>query len=128
MPVNGTTRDTIERARARIAAGRVQIDDIKKSAKTITPELEQTANDMERTVESLLDAVDDIIPDEGTWGFAMRFTRRMLSREMIISIVAIVAIWAGGLESQEAIAVAVAGGGLALGRGVAKQKSGGTDA
>ncbi len=128
MPSNRSTRETIERARVRIAAGRSQIDEIQKSAAAATPELQQTAAEVQQTINSLLDAIDEVVPDEGNWGAGMRFVRRMLSREMIISVVAIIAVWAGGLDAQQAIAVAVAGGGLALGRGVAKQRSGGTDA
>ena len=128
MPANRATRETIERARARIAAGRTQIEEIQNSATATTPQLQQMTVDVQQTVNSLLAAIDDVIPDEGKWGVGTRFLRRMLSREMIIAVVAIVAIWAGGLKAQEAIAVAVAAGGLSLGRGVAKQRSGGTDA
>ena len=56
------------------------------------------------------------------------FIRRIFSREFIIAVVAVVAIWVGDLGPQEAIAIAVAGGGLALGRGVAKSRTGGSDA
>ncbi len=128
MPANVSTRQKIERAKTRIAAGKAQIEEIQRSAEEATPDLERTVAEVHITIDSLLEAIDEVVPDQGNWGAGMRFVRRMLSREMIITVVAIIAIWAGGLEAQEAIAVAIAGGGLALGRGVAKQRSGGTDA
>ena len=78
-------------------------------------------------MDSALELADRLAKDLDWWPVAKRFIRRILSREFIIAVVAVMAIWNGNLESTEAIGVAVAGGGLALGRGVAKANSGGTD-
>ena len=52
-----------------------------------------------------------------------RFARRLLSREVIIAIIAVIAIWAGDLDAEQAIGVAVAGTGLILGRSAVKTMS-----
>jgi hypothetical protein len=56
-----------------------------------------------------------------------RFIRRLLSREVIVAVAAIITIATGDLEAQEAIGVAVAGTGLILGRSVVKARQGATD-
>ena len=124
MPANRVTKETIERTRGRIFASKARIE---ASAVSSAPELQQAAAEVQGLLDSVLDAVDEVVPDEGRWGVAMRFIRRMLSREMIIAVVAIVVIASGTMETEQAIGVAVAAGGLALGRGVAKQRTGGGD-
>ncbi len=119
------TRATIEATRERIREGKRRLDEIRTSAEGAKPGLQAAANEVEDALEDLLRLGDRVGQDLGTWGWVRPFIRRLASREFIIAVVAVIAIWTGELRGQEAIAVAVAGGGLALGRGVAKAGAGG---
>ena len=124
-----TTKETaINTARVTITKGTETLKEIKEEVKKAKPELEEKANEILATLDSALKAVDKIIPeDQETWPTIRRFIRRLLSREVIIAVVAIIAIWAGGLGAEQAIGVAVAGTGLILGRSVVKARPGTTD-
>ena len=124
---DSNTTAAVNRAKENIQKGRVRLEKIKVDAQRTAPELEAAAKDFEDTLDSVLELADRIARGSDAWAVAKRFIRRISSREFIIAVVAIIAIWSGQLEPQEAIAVAVAGGGLALGRGVAKSRVGGTD-
>lgn len=119
--------ESIDRVKSRITTGKARLASIRASANATQPELDAAAADFQDTLDSALELADRLAKDADWWPTAKRFIRRLTSREFVITAVAIVAIWTGGLDTQEALAVAVAGGGLALGRGVAK-RSGGTDA
>ena len=121
------TNESIDRVKTKISTGKERLASIRTRAEATEPELAATAEDFQETLESALDLADRLAKDADWWPTAKRFIRRLTSREFVIAVVAIIAIWAGGLDAQEAIAVAVAGSGLALGRGIAK-RSGGTDA
>ena len=126
-----TTRNlsnAIKDNRRRLKDGKEKLEQIRASADAAKPGLEAAANEVEDALENLLKLGDRLGEDFGPWRWLRPFIRRMSSREFIIAVVAIVAIWSGGLDAQEAIAVAAAGGGLALGRGVAKARTGGSDA
>ena len=123
---NQAINTSIDRVKARISTGKERLAFIRAKADATEPELADAAADFQDTLESALDLADRLAKDAEWWPTAKRFIRRLTSREFIISVVAIAAILSGTLDAQEAIAVAVAGGGLALGRGVAK-RSGGTD-
>ena len=120
------TTASIDRVKSRINTGKERLSSIRASANATEPELAAAAEDFQDSLDSALELADRLANDAEWWPTAKRFIRRLTSREFIITVVAIAAIWTGGLDSQEALAVAVAGGGLALGRGVAK-RSGGTD-
>ena len=126
MADNNTTV-AINRAKENIKKGRERLDAIKADAQRAGPELEAAARQFEDTLDSVLELADRIAGDSDIMAVGKRFVRRLLSREFIIAIVTIIAILSGDLSGQEAIAVAAAGGGLALGRGVAKSKDGGRD-
>ena len=121
------TDASINRVKARVNTGKERLASIRARADATEPELAAAAEDFQDALESALDLADRLAKDAEWWPTAKRFIRRLTSREFIIAAVSIAAIWTGGLDAQEAIAVAVAGSGLALGRGIAK-RSGGTDA
>ena len=111
----GRTREKVHNAKARI-------DAIRNNAETARPEIEAAAQGFEEALDSVLDFAD-LLWDTKLGPTVRRNVRRLFSREFIIVVVSIIAIWAGNLGAQEAIAVGVAGSGLALGRGVAKNRS-----
>ena len=74
-----------------------------------------------------IDENPSIEEDAGLSATASRFIRRMLSREFIIVVLSLVAISTGELSTEQVIGVAIAGSSLALGRSVAKAKTGGSD-
>ena len=121
------TKTAIDTARDGIDSGRVSLDTIRKGAKLATPELEKTAEELKLALDSALAAVDQIATDQHLGPTTRRFIRRMLSREVIIAVVAIISIWVGDLDAQQAIGVAVAAGGLVLGRSAVKVRAGATD-
>ena len=117
----------IDTARERIDSGRVSLETIRKGAKLATPELEKTAEELKSALDTALAAVDQIATDQHWWPTTRRFIRRLLSREVIIAVVAIISIWVGNLEAEQAIGVAVAAGGLVLGRSAVKVRASATD-
>ena len=122
-----TTKTAIDTARDRIDSGRVSLETIRKGAKLATPELEKTAEELKSALDSALAAVDQIATDQHWWPTTRRFIRRLFSREVIIAVVAIISIWVGDLNAQQAIGVAVAAGGLVLGRLAVKVRTSATD-
>jgi hypothetical protein len=114
---------SIDLARGKINEGVSKLEKIQKDADLTTPKLEETAKELSESLNSALGAVDEILNDQRWWPTTRRFIRRLLSRESIIAVVAIIAIWAGGLDAEQAIGVAVAGAGLILGRSAVKLRS-----
>ena len=114
------TKELVSTTRGKIRAVREQVE-------KADPELRKTVDDVDEALNNVRDLVNRIEEDAGLPAAVSRFIRRMLSREFIIVVVAVVAIWSGELNTQEALGVAIAGSGLALGRGVAKAKTGGSD-
>lgn len=122
-----TTKKAVEDARERIEAGKAKINSIRKAAGEVRPELETTVQEAGDALNAAITFVDSVAQELGWWPPVRRLIRRLVSREFIISVVAIIAILVGDLGAQEAIAIAVAGSGLAIGRGVAKARVGGSD-
>jgi hypothetical protein len=122
-----STKTEIDTARERIASGKEKLDAIQKGADLATPKLQETADELSAALESAFQAVDRIASDQHWWPTARRFIRRLLSREVIIAVVAIVSIWAGDLDPEQAIGVAVAASGLVLGRSAVKVRASTTD-
>lgn len=122
-----SSKVAVDRVKNRIETNREKLEPIRSRADAAELELASAAEEFQDALESALELTDRLAKDVDWWPTAKRFIRRMLSREFIIAVVAILAIWNGNLESNEAIGVAIAGGGIALGRGVAKASSGGTD-
>jgi hypothetical protein len=122
-----TTKTAIDTARDRIDSGRVSLDTIRKGADLATPELEKTAEELKSALDSALAAVDQIATDQHWWPTTRRFIRRLFSREVIIAVIAIISIWVGDLNAEQAIGVAVAAGGLVLGRSAVKVRTSATD-
>ena len=120
----GTVTAGLGRTQEKVASAKTRIDAIRNNAETARPEIEAAAQGFEEALDSVLDFADSLARDTHAWPTVKRFIRRILSREFIIVVVSIIAIWAGDLGAQESIAVGAAGSGLALGRGVAKNRSG----
>ena len=120
-------KTAIDTARDRIDSGRASLDTIRKGADLATPELKKTAEELKSSLDSALAAVDQIATDQNWWPTTRRFIRRLLSREVIIAVVAIISIWVGDLDAEQAIGVAVAAGGLVLGRSAVKVRASTTD-
>ena len=122
-------RSAIQNAHERVSESRDKLRQIKGSAEEARPELERSAAELESMLDSVDSLLNTISEDRGNGAAVSRFVRRMLSREMIVTVVAIIAIWNGGdiLGAEEAIAIAVASSGLVVSRGVVKQRSGGSD-
>jgi hypothetical protein len=99
------------------------LEEIKKKADLATPKLEETVSNIMSAADSVQDAVDTIIPDKGIGSTIKRFIRRMLSREAIIAAVAVISIWGGQLDAEQAIGVAVAASSLILGRSAVKARN-----
>jgi hypothetical protein len=127
--VGSTTKETkIQTARDSITRGTERLRGIKEEIKRAKPELEEQADELLSTLNSALSAVEQIIPeDQKTRPTIRRFVRRLLSREVIIAVIVIISIWAGNLDAEQAIGVAVAGTGLILGRSVVKARPGTTE-
>jgi hypothetical protein len=107
-----------------ITEGTKKLAQLREEAVKAEPELEKTASELLSTLNSALAAMEKFIPeDEKTGPTLRRFIRRLLSREVIVAVVAIIAIWAGDLNAEQAIGVAVAGTGLILGRSAVKTVS-----
>ena len=122
-----SSKAAVERVKNKIKTNKEKLETIRAKADAAAPELAEAAEELQDSLDSALELADRLAMDAEWWPTARRFIRRVTSREFIIAVVAVVAIWTGNLESTEAIGVAIAGGGLALGRGVAKANSGGTD-
>ena len=121
---NSTKKTAINTTRDALTNGTKTIEKIKEEVKSAKPELEKEANLLLETINSALNALEQIIPeDEHVVPTIRRFARRLLSREVIIAIIAMIAIWAGDLDAEQAIGVAVAGTGLILGRSAVKTMS-----
>ena len=120
-------KTAIDTARDRIDSGMVSLDTIRKGADLATPELKEKAEELKSALDSALAAVDQIATDQHWWPTTRRFIRRLLSREVIIAVVAIISIWVGDLDAEQAIGVAVAAGGLVLGRSAVKVRASATD-
>ena len=121
------TETAIDTARERITDGRERLERIREDADLATPKLEETADELKSALDSALEAVDQITTDQQWWPTTRRFIRRLLSREVIIAVVAIISIWAGDLEAQQAIGVAITAAGLVLGRSAVKVRAGTAD-
>lgn len=120
-------KTAIDTARERIDSGMVSLDTIRNRADLATPELEKTAEELKSALDSALAAVDQIATDQHWWPTTRRFIRRLLSREVIIAVVAIISIWVGDLNAEQAIGIAVAAGSLVLGRSAVKVRASATD-
>ena len=120
-------KTAIDTAKEIINSGKVSFDTIQKGADLATPKLEEKAEELKSALDSALAAVDQIATDQHWRPTTRRFIRRLLSREVIIAVVAIISIWVGDLDAQQAIGVAVAAGGLVLGRSAVKVRAGATD-
>ena len=122
-----TASAAIEDARSKIKEGRDRLKTIRAGVDLAAPKLEETATELQSALDSAFAAIDTIAADSGAWATTKRTIRRLMSREFLIAVGSIFVIVNGGLVGQEALAVALAGSGLALGRGVAKARSGGAD-
>lgn len=120
-------RTAIDIAKDAINNEKGKLDKIQESANLTEPELEEKAKEIRSALDSVLAAVDQIATDQHWWPTTRRFIRRLLSREVIIAVVAIISIWVGDLDAQQAIGVAVAAGSLVLGRSAVKVRAGATD-
>ena len=80
MPANRSTREKTEMGRARIAAGKLQMEEIQKAAAAATPELQQTVADVQQTVDSLLDAIDGMLDSPPAFGTQIGFARDTIKR------------------------------------------------
>ena len=116
-----TRKTALENSRNYITEGTKSLNRFREEAKKATPELESKASELLSTLNSAVSAMEDLIPEDEKVGPTIRrFIRRILSREVIIAVVAIISIWAGDLSAEQAIGVAVAGTGLVLGRSAVK--------
>jgi len=122
-----TTKTAIDSAKERITGGKESLERIREGADLATPELEETAKELASALDSALAAVDQIATDQSWWPTTRRFIRRLLSREVIIALVAIISITVGNLDPEQAIGVAIAGTGLVLGRSAVKVRAGVAD-
>lgn len=120
-------KTAIDTAKEIINSGKTSLDTIQKGADLAAPKLEGKAEELKSALDAALVAVDQIATDQHWWPTTRRFIRRLLSREVIIAVVAIISIWVGDLDAQQAIGVAVAAGGLVLGRSAVKARAGATD-
>ena len=121
-----TVKAAAQATKTIIGEGQQKIDAIKREADEARPKLQVDVEEYENLVSSARKLVDDVAADIDMPDILRKFIRRMLSREMIIAAVSIIAIWQGGLDAEQSIGIAVAGSGLVLGRSVAKAKSGET--
>jgi len=125
---NSTRKTTLTNARNFITEGTKSLNRFREEAKKATPELDAKASELLTTLNSAVAAMETLLPEDEKVGPTIRrFIRRILSREVIIAVVAIIAIWTGELNAEQAIGVAVAGTGLILGRSVVKARPGTTE-
>ena len=123
-----TRTTTLELAKDRIIDGTKTLNRFREEAIKAKPELEKTATELLTTLNSAMAAVERLIPEDEKVGPTIRrFVRRLLSREVIVAVVAIISIWTGSLTAEQAIGVAIAGTGLILGRSVVKARPGTTE-
>ena len=127
--MSGSNRiNTFEKAKSSIKEGTQKVNLIKEEAVKSKPELQQQADELTMILDTALKAVEEFIPEDEKIGPTMRrFMRRILSREVIIAVVTIIAISVGNLDPEQAIGVAIAGTGLVLGRSVVKARPGTTE-
>ena len=125
---NTTRRTAIEDAKNFITEGTSSLNRFREEAKKATPELDAKASELLTSLNSAVAAIETLIPEDEKVGPTIRrFIRRILSREVIVAVVAIISIWVGDLDAEQAIGIAVAGTGLILGRSAVKTISKTTD-
>lgn len=122
-----TKKAAIIQAKELVTTTKGKIHAVRDQAAVAEPELRQAVDDVDEALNTVRDLVKRIEDDAGLSATVSRFIRRMLSREFIIVVVSVVAILTGELTTEQVIGVAIAGSGLALGRSVAKVKTGGSD-
>ena len=90
------TEAAIENTRDRVKAGVDRISTIRKGRDMAADELEAGTRKVEDALESALALIDGVAQEQTWWLPIRRFVRRLLSREFIITVLAIVAIWTAG--------------------------------
>ena len=118
-----STKTAIDTATEKIKESSDKLEIFKKDTALSKKNLQDTADQIQEVLGSALDAVDSIVSDQNWKPTTRRFIRRLFSREAIIAIVAVISIWAGDLEAQQSVGVAVAAAGLVLGRSAVKVRN-----